>query len=259
VDRELARQVALGIGVPPPAGDDALTLANERLVQGWQQYGVTGLPGEEQPTPVERAPELSMAHGPRETVKSRLVALLAADGVDSDQLAAITAALAQAGAHPELVSPSAIVRLSDGTELPADRTLLTAPSVIYDGVFVPGGAQSVAALQEDADAVSFVGEAFKHSKTIGAAGAGVDLLLTAAPASRTPRDGEATLLRLAGIVGQRDGGSTREAAQAFIAALAQHRHFSREAALKASRDGAPRAPQNAAAQKPARVPRRRAG
>ena len=57
-----------------------------------------------------------MASGPRDSVVSRLVAVLAADGVDGAQLAAVTAALAGAGAHPELVSPTAIVRLADGTD-----------------------------------------------------------------------------------------------------------------------------------------------
>jgi catalase len=199
-----------------------------------------------------------MANQPADSVKSRMVALLAADGVDGEQLAALTAALSKAGAHPELVSPSAIVRLSDGTELPADRTFLTAPSVIYDGVFVPGGAESVAALQDDTDALLFVAEVFKHSKTIGAAGEGVDLLLAATPPGRTGKGGEATLLGLDGVVGQRDGASIADAAQSFITALAQHRHFSREAALKGSRSGAPRAPQNAAGQEPPRMPKRHA-
>ena len=71
--------------------------------------------------------------------------------------------------------------------LPADRTLLTAASVIYDGVFVPGGEASVAGLQVDADAVDFVAEAYKHSKTLGASGEGVDLLMAAMPAARPAR------------------------------------------------------------------------
>jgi catalase len=191
--------------------------------------------------------------------------VLAADGIDDAQLAAITAALAEAGAHPELVSPSAVVRLADGTDLPADRTLLTAASVLYDGVFVPGGEASAAALQMDADAVAFVAEAYKHSKTLGTSGEGVDLLLAALPAARPVGrqrtgggDGAADLPAAAGlVVGQRNGQDVDGVAQAFVAALAQHRHFARETALSASRDGAPSAPQNAAAQKPARSPRRR--
>ena len=179
VDLGLATQVALGIAVPPPAGDGAVAAANARLQEAWGQYGVTAAPGETRPLPVERAPELSMASGPRDSVVSRLVAVLAADGVDGAQLAAVTATLAGAGAHPELVSPSALVRLADGTTLPADRTLLTAASVIYDGVFVPGGEASVAALQVDTDAVDFVAEAYKHSKTLGASAEGVDLLIAA--------------------------------------------------------------------------------
>ena len=78
VDLGLATQVALGIAVPPPAGDGAVAGANARLQQAWAQYGVTAAPGETHPLPVERAPELSMAIGPRDTVVSRLVAVLAA-------------------------------------------------------------------------------------------------------------------------------------------------------------------------------------
>ena len=222
VDLELATRVALGIAVPPPAGDGALDEANARLRQAWARCGVTGTPGETQPLAVESAPELSMAHGPRDSVVSRQVAVLAADGVDGTQLATVTAALAAAGAHPELIAPSATVRLADGTERPADRTLLTAPSVIYDGVFVPGGEASAAGLAADADAVAFVGEAYKHAKTLGASGEGVDLLRAALPAAR-PGDGPA----IAGVVTGR-AGDVGGLVQTFIAALAQHRHFSRQ-------------------------------
>ena len=41
VDLGLATQVALGIAVPPPAGDGAVAAANARLQQAWAQYGVT--------------------------------------------------------------------------------------------------------------------------------------------------------------------------------------------------------------------------
>jgi catalase len=252
VDGELATQVALGIGVAPPTGVEE---ANGRLRRAWVQYGVTSDPGEELAAGVEQAPELSMARGPRDTVASRQVAVLASDGVDGDQLAAVTAALAAAGAHSDLVSPGAFVRPADGTNLPADKTLLTAPSVIYDGVFVPGGRASVASLLEDPDALFFVAEAFKHCKTLGASGEGVDLLLAATPAGwsngRTRGNGEARLLQLEGVVGQRRAEGVGEAAQAFIAALAQHRHFAREAALRGERAGAPRAPRNAARPAPA--------
>jgi len=255
VDEELATQVALGIGVKAPDSD-----ALARLRDGWEQYGVTSPPGDERTGPVERAPELSMASGPRGSIMSRMVAVLAADGVDGDQLAAVTAALAKAGAHAELVAPTAIVRLADGTALPADKTLLTAPSVLYDGVFVPGGKESVGALLEDADALGFVAEAFKHSKTIGASGEGVDVLSAATPPGRNGSGGtsaEAAFLALDGVVGERKSASMADAAQRFIDALGQHRHFSREAALKGPRTGAPRAAQNAASQKAPSKPRRR--
>jgi catalase len=179
------------------------------------------------------------------------------------------------------VSPTAIVRLSDGTELPADRTALTAPSVIYDGVFVPGGAASVATLQEDSDVLDFVAEAFKHSKTLGATGEGVDLLLAAIPPARLSvanasnadasgrggraasgrssgaGDPEVTLAAMDGIAAGRDGGSVDNTAEAFITALAQHRHFTREPGLQSSRAPTPRSTPDAPPQKAPKAPRSR--
>ena len=222
VDLELAGQVAAGIAVAPPDGSGGAAGANDRLRRAWARFGVTSAPGEAQPLPVASAPELSMAGARRDTVASRSVAVLAADGVDGVQLATVVAALAGAGAHPDLIAPTAIVRLADGTERPVARTLLTAPSVIYDGVFVPGGRSSIVALQADADAVAFVAEAYKHAKTLGASGEGVDLLRAALPAAR-PGDGPA----IAGVVTGRAGDVTG-LVQDFIAALAQHRHFSRQ-------------------------------
>ena len=259
VDLGLATQVALGIAVPPPAGDGAVARRTPGCSRPGRSSASPRAPGETRPLPVEQAPELSMAHGPRDSVVSRLVAVLAADGVDGAQLAAITAALAGAGAHPELVSPSAVVRLADGTELPADRTLLTAASVIYDGVFVPGGEASVAGLAGGRRRGRLRRRGLQARKTLGASGEGVDLLLAAIPAARPVRrqrsgagDGAAGLPAADGVVGVRDAQDIAGAAQAFIAALAQHRHFSREGALSASREGAPRAPQNAAAPEAAR-------
>ena len=69
-------------------------------------------------------------------------------------------------------------------------------------------------------------------------------------------DDAAALPAADGVVAAPDG-DVAGLVQTFIAALAQHRHFGREAALSASREGAPRAPQNAAPQNPARTPRRR--
>ena len=74
---------------------------------------------------------------------------------------------------------SATLKGADGDELPIDFSLLTASSVLFDAVYVPGGAESVAALSAERDAVEFVTEAYRHCKPIAATGEGVDLLRAA--------------------------------------------------------------------------------
>ena len=107
-------------------------------------------------------------------------------------------------------------------QLVVDRTFCAAPSVLFDAVLVPGGAASVQALLENGAAVQFVREAYKHCKTIGVIGEGVQLLRSldladAAEAARVP-----------GIVAGRNEPPARaQFAQEFIAALARHRHWTR--------------------------------
>ena len=50
------------------------------------------------------------------------------------------------------------------------------PSVMFDAVLVPGGAQRAEALSRNGDAVHFVLEAYKHCKAICTVGEGVELL-----------------------------------------------------------------------------------
>jgi catalase len=60
----------------------------------------------------------------------------------------------------------------------ADCSFLTASSVLFDAVFVPGGDRSVSALSAEKDADEFLSED-KHCKAIAGSGAGVGLLATA--------------------------------------------------------------------------------
>ncbi|MNI61667.1 hydroperoxidase II [compost metagenome] len=46
--------------------------------------------------------------------------------------------------------------------------MLTAASVLYDAVYLPGGTNSVATLEAEANAIHFLNEAFKHCKAIAA-------------------------------------------------------------------------------------------
>jgi hypothetical protein len=48
--------------------------------------------------------------------------------------------------------------------------------VLFDAVFVPGGAESARTLADDRDAIESITDAFRHCKAIGAIGEGAQLL-----------------------------------------------------------------------------------
>jgi len=138
-------------------------------------------------------------------------------------------ALLTAGAMPKTVAP----RLGGGRgankdQLKADFSFLTASSVLFDAVFVPGGDTSVATLSKQDEAGEFVSEAFKHCKTIAASGAGVGLLATVLVGKFSEPDdiGDGVAVN-DGVVTSREG-SKKDLAEAFIAAIALHRHWERE-------------------------------
>jgi catalase len=172
-----------------------------------------------------------MANTIKGTIKSRKIAILAMDGVDAQQVAAIKAALAAAGGQPELISKLlGTISSADQRTLPVDKTLLTAGSIMYDAVYVPGGRASVEALLREGDAVHFVMEAYKHAKAIAATGEGVQLLTAAGlagPASNGARQRKAGLDQ-AGIVSAERPTALDDVAKRFVEAIGQHRFFSRQ-------------------------------
>jgi catalase len=107
----------------------------------------------------------------------------------------------------------------------ADKTLLTVSSVLYDAVFVPGGANSVATLEAEADAIHFLNEAFKHCKPIAAQGDARQMLEATYFAKKLPEDNSDETVMREGIVIGSDAG---EVANKFISALSQHRFWERE-------------------------------
>lgn len=205
VDGGLAAQVAPAVGVAVPEGHAA----------------------EGQP---RRADGLSMADTPKASAQGRKVAVLAAEGSDTDQILALRQALAQAGVQAELVS----LRLGTlggprGQTLEVDKTLWNSASVLYDALLIPGGAAGVAALLASGEARHFVNEAYKHYKPIGALDEGLELLAASAIQGvgvAGPR-AQGALVSEHGVVTARQLLEHDRFAEAFIAALKQHRHWQR--------------------------------
>lgn len=152
VDHRLATQVAEGVGVKPPTA-------------------------EVQPNHGRSSPALSQANTAMDTVRSRKVAVLVADGVEGGPVTALVEALRGRGAVPELLaSTNGAVRTAAGGELAVDRAVNTMASVLYDAVVVPGGDAAVTTLSADGYAMHFIAEAIKHAKPVAAVGTGAALV-----------------------------------------------------------------------------------
>jgi len=226
VDKNLAGRVAHGLGLKLPAKLGSHLNHSIPADGNVKQF---------QPKPVnntlENSPALSMASTVKNTVKTRKVAFLVADGFNDSDLAGMKKALTSAGAQTKVVAPRlGFLTGAKGEEVKVDFSLLTASSVMFDAVYVPAGEKSIAALQGEADALNFINEAYQHCKSLAVTGAGVELLRACYPALAKIAEAHGNGNNPAadpGIVIINDGLSTKGAAK-FIEAIAQHRHWSRE-------------------------------
>ena len=104
-----------------------------------------------------------------------------------------------------------------------DGTIVANPSILFDALFIPGGAGSIRALQENGDAVHYALESYIHYKTIAAAGQGVDFLAHIGLISRLKnRD------LPAGILTSASNNISDDFKQQIVKAIGQHRFFYRE-------------------------------
>ncbi|HMO26627.1 MAG TPA: DJ-1/PfpI family protein, partial [Tepidisphaeraceae bacterium] len=107
-----------------------------------------------------------------------------------------------------------------------------AASVLYDALLIPGGQAHLNTLKGHGDARHFINEMFRHCKPIGATSEGVDLLMHAQlPALNLPNaQTTGQVLSERGVVtwrGDTKATGIKAFGDAFIAAIAQHRHWDR--------------------------------
>jgi catalase len=226
VDKTLASRVAEGLGIKVPAKIDGplnMSVPADGNVKQFQPRRVD--------KEVGTSPALSMANTPKDSIKTRKIAVLAADGFDDAALAAMQKALMNAGAQVKIIAPRlGFLRGANGAEVKIDFSFLTASSVLFDAVYIPGGEQSAAALKAEADALHFINEAYKHCKAIAATGTGVDVLRASyigAVEQGEAASGVKKVVADEGLVTAQDAQAGKAAAE-FIKAIAQHRHWSRE-------------------------------
>lgn len=210
VDMGLASYVAGKLGLPAP--DKVHVFENHIIPADGDPAHYASIIQE---PPVAKSPALSMANTRKDTIKTRQIAILIADGVDEDALNKIKGELMANGAKPVLIGPKLDkVKGSKGTLITPDKTFFNTASVLFDAVYVPGGDAAAKALAGEADAVHFVDEAFRHCKAIG-------YEASAAPFMAETHLSRKADAKTAGVIANGD-------AAAFIKAVAQHRFWERE-------------------------------
>jgi catalase len=202
VDANLARQVAIGLGITAPIPEIV------------KNHG-------------RNSPALSQTNTVKNTVKSRHIAILATDGFDYSQLMEMKQALSNAGAQGKIISNhGGSIKSVENQEVPVDMTYLTSASVMFDAIYVPGGQQSIHTLKKEGDAIHFINEAFKHCKAIGATSEGIDLLIESD--IKVVTFAQKHLKSDIGVLTARDAYNMNFFAQEFIQAIAKHRYWMRE-------------------------------
>ena len=210
VDVELAQRVADGLGMEVPAAP----------------IGYDDVPYTDEP---KMDAALSMADVPDAAIAGRKIAILASNNVDGAVVNALRKALEVEGAVVKLLAPKiGNITSNEGQLMPVDHSLPTVSSVLFDAVFIPGEESSASALCDDADAILFVKEAYKHGKALAVSDGGV-LLLNKAAQSAGAENGE---FNGPGIVIELGETVDKAFIDKFIKAIAKHR-FNERTDLKA--------------------------
>jgi len=216
VDKTLAAKVSEGLGVPVPKGPE------QPLNQS--------IPADEDPkkfqpikvkSSLQNSKALSMSNTVKDTIKTRQIAILAADGVNDVSLNKMKRVLEAAGAQTNVIAPHlGNITSEKNRQIKVDQSFLTAASVLFDAVYIPGGQQSSVALRNEPDAIHFINEAYKHCKAIAAEAEGVDLLNKTEAGIKMKDKTDKNFLATGVLINRNP--------KEFIKAIAQHRFWERE-------------------------------
>jgi len=122
---------------------------------------------------VSVSPALSLTARPGDgSLRGMQVAILIAAGVSARSVESVRKPLLEAGAVVRLVAP----RLGRLDALEAEATLETMPSVLFDAVVVPDGAEGADDLGSLGQALEFLKDQYRHAKPILHLGAGISVL-----------------------------------------------------------------------------------
>ena len=216
IDKALATAVAYNLGLHVPKKPEEPinhSIPADGDPKKFQPIKVT--------SSLDKSPALSMANTIKDSIRTRKIAILAADGADEASIVKMKKALEAAGAVTHVIAPKlGVVTAENDAEIPVDQSLLTAASVLYDAVYVAGGINNAASLEAEPDAIHFLNEAYKHCKAIAAHSSSLQVL-EATYFSKKLQEKK----REPGVLISDD---MKTLSADFIKAIAQHRFWERE-------------------------------
>jgi catalase len=204
VDSQLAKAVAQGLGmpVPKPMAQILMKPAKPEVTVS-PALSLFALPGDQ-------------------SLATRHVALLVANGVDGNGLKTVFTALEKLGAVVRFVGARlGAVTTTEGDNIEVDVTLETTPSALYDAVVVPAGDAAAKALGNLGQAPEFLKDQYRHCKPMLVLGEGADLLQNAGIPKTLPSGEPDPGLLIC------EHGLQKDTMHKFAQAIAKHRHFER--------------------------------
>ncbi|GEL76288.1 catalase [Tenuibacillus multivorans] len=203
VDGTLAREIAKGIGVEPPAK-------------------------KETPKITTTSPALSQENTVK-TPQTRKVMILIDEGFSYNELKQVKVAFQKQGIHTEIVSKTlSTVTSMEGDQIEPDKYYANTHSVLYDALYIPSG-QHIEMITSHKEALDFVNDAYAHAKPIGATNNALQLLSkTLVNNIAYTNDHNGQVYSNLGVVTVNETNDLTDFNEAFIEAIAQHRHWARE-------------------------------
>ena len=172
IDGDLAKKVANNLGMKVPKKIDQpinQAIGADADVKKHQ-------PGAKK-NYLDKSPALSQAETKFDSIATRQIAVLAADGFSMKNLKKMKSALEKDGAMFKIISPmGGSIKCDENMEHTVDASIMTTESVLFDAIYIPGGKKSIKALGENAKYIKFVNEAFKHCKAIAVDDEGEEFL-----------------------------------------------------------------------------------
>ncbi|WP_338840283.1 catalase [Flavobacterium ginsenosidimutans] len=216
VDSNLAATVAKTLGIAVP-----------KDIEKPINHGVgADDEGNQEPAKVKQnigsSDALSMLKNPTisNTIATRQIAFLCADGVNADSIKVMKTALQNAGAKAVIIAPHlGTIVSAEGTEIAVEQTYKIAASVLFDGVFIPSG-KGIADLSKIKEVKEFLNDAYHHCKFIAAEAEGVQIL----------KNNSDIKAKDSGVLTS-ENSADKLLATSFIKALGRHRFWEREKTL----------------------------